>query len=430
MNEDVTVALIMHMPLGPTALGAATAALLALTAIVSTAPAASRPPDIRFAPRLLDPGASETAAVADINRDGQPDIISGEHWYAAPAWTRHQFRTLDYTSGYIDDFSDLPLDVDNDGFPDIVSVSWFAKKIAWWKNPGAPGGARAGATAGATARKSASTTTAADEAASWIETPIDSGFPVEFAFLVDLDNDGQARELLPQAGAESAPLAWYEVVRGAWVKHVVSPRSHGHGIGAGDVNGDGRTDILTPLGWLEAPSDPRAAGAWTHHAAWQEKAHLGFLHVLDVNGDGRRDVLTTNAHDYGLFWLEQQADATWTRHVVDDAWSQGHASTLVDLNGDDRLDLVTGKRFMAHNGKDPGEREPLGVYWYESRRAPQGGGVEWIRHLVDYGGRLGGGMQIPIVDLDGDGDLDLVCAGKSGLFLVENLSKQPAAKRR
>jgi hypothetical protein len=388
--------------------------LLGLLANALTMAAASRPPDIPFTPRAIDPGASETAAVADINHDGRPDIVSGEYWYEAPAWTPHRFRDLDFTSSYIDAFSDLPLDVNGDGYPDIITVSWFAKKISWWKNPGRT-------------------------RAAWMETVIDSGFPVEFAFLVDLDNDGQARELLPQSGSESAPLAWYELKPGGggagtdggslWVKHVVSPRSYGHGIGAGDVNGDGRADILTPKGWLEAPADPRAAGEWTLHADWEEKAHLGFLYVLDVNGDKRPDVLTTSAHDYGLFWLEQGANGQWTRRVIDDAWSQGHASTLVDLNGDGQLDLVTGKRFMAHNGKDPGEREPLGVYWYEHRATTAAGGVEWIRHVIDYGGRVGGGMQIPVVDLDGDGDLDLVCAGKSGLFILENRTKTAPARR-
>jgi hypothetical protein len=385
-----------------------------LTLALTLTIAQSRPPDIAFTPRALDPGASETVAVGDMNHDGRQDIISGEFWYEAPSWTKHRFRELNYTNGYIDNFSDLAIDVTGDGYADVVSVSWFAKKMSWWKNPGRT-------------------------RAAWIEIPIDSGFPIEFAFLVDIDNDGKAREVLPQSGDEKAPLAWYELKpppgagggagEGAWIKHVVSPRSYGHGIGAGDVNGDGRTDILTPKGWLEAPADPRGRAEWTLHADWEEKTHLGFLHVVDINGDKRPDVLTSNGHDYGVFWLEQGAGGPdgkkWTRRVIDDAWSQAHASTLIDMNGDGRLDFVTGKRFMAHNGKDPGEREPLGVYWYEHRvntSAPAGasGGVEWIRHLVDYGGRVGGGMQIPIVDLDGDGDLDLVAAGKSGLFLIQN----------
>lgn len=143
------------------------------------------------------------------------------------------------------------------------------------------------------------------------------------------------------------------------------------------------------------------------------------MYAIDINRDGRTDILTSAGHDYGVLWLEHQAGGTWTKRTIDDSWSQAHASTLTDLNGDGRPDFITGKRYMAHNGRDPGEREPLGVYWYEHRPGADGG-VEWIRHLVDYGGRLGGGLQIPVVDLDGDGDLDLVCAGKSGLFVVEN----------
>ncbi len=64
--------------------------------------------------------------------------------------------------------------------------------------------------------------------------------------------------------------SWYEVKDKSWVKHVVSDRSYGHGIGAGDVNKDGRNDILTPRGWLEAPADPSSAGCeWPRkQAAW------------------------------------------------------------------------------------------------------------------------------------------------------------------
>ncbi len=397
-----------------------------------------RPPEIPFEAHMIDAGASETAAIADINHDGRLDIISGEYWYEAPSWMKHRFRDLNFVQQYIDDFSDLPVDVDGDGYPDIVSVSWFAKRIAWWRNPGA------------------------SSASSWKEADIHAGFNIEFAILADIDNDGRASEVVAQENG--TPQAWYEVRNGQMIAHVISDRSYGHGIGAGDINKDGRTDILTPRGWLEAPADPRA-GNWTFHPDWEttnmtgpvtgaeahssppgpQQTSLGFMHVMDVNGDGLNDVVAGAAHDYGVFWFEHTASGPWPRRAIDSTWSQAHASTLVDLNGDGRMDLVTGKRFMAHNGGDPGEREPLGVYWYESRlipaspstpatgQGPGARGVEWVRHVVEYGGRIGGGMQIPVADLDGDGDLDVVCGGKSGLFLIENLSKgraAPAASRR
>jgi hypothetical protein len=157
------------------------------------------------------------------------------------------------------------------------------------------------------------------------------------------------------------------------------------------------------------------------HPDW-ELTSVGFLHVYDVDGDGLNDIVTTMAHDYGIFWLQHSKEGKWARLRIDDSWSQAHAATLVDLNGDGHKDLLTGKRYMAHNGKDPGEREPLGIYWYEYVRAPEGK-VTWVRHVVDYSTRTGGGMQIPVADLDGDGDLDWAVAGKSGLYLFENLTK-------
>jgi len=406
--------------------------VLILAGMSLSAQVSPRPPDLPFQSHLIDPGASETAAVADINRDGRLDIVSGENWYEAPAWTKHRFRDLNFTQQYIDDFSDLAVDVDGDGYTDVVSVSWFAKRAAWWRNPGRTA------------------------AGPWKDADIHTGFNIEFAILADIDNDGKANELVAQENG--TPQAWYEAKSGAWLAHPVSDQSYGHGIGAGDINKDGRTDILTPRGWLEAPADPRA-GKWTFHNDWEstnvtaasggqapggeppQMTSLGFMHVTDVNGDGRNDVVAGAGHDYGVFWFEHPESGPWIRRTIDNAWSQAHASTLVDLNGDGRMDLVTGKRFMAHNGGDPGEREPLGVYWYETRpapasagrggRGPGSGGVEWVRHVIEYGGRIGGGMQIPVVDIDGDGDLDVVCAGKSGLFLIENLSRRsaPASRR-
>ncbi len=390
---------------------------------------ASRPADIAFRVTMLDPGYGETVAVTDINHDGKLDIVSGESWYEAPRWTKHPLRQIEYTNGYIDNFSDLAMDVDGDGWTDVLQFSYFAHNIVWLRNPGKTGGA-------------------------WKPAEIDSSGPTEFAFLVDLNNDGNANEVLPEFDRPSVPLAWFELKQGSWIKHVVAPQSYGHGIGVGDVNGDGRNDILTPKGWLEAPPDVHAAGNWTFHSTdWGWKhigpagspdvdssrpAQFGFMYLLDINGDGRNDMLTTMAHDYGLAWYEQTANGTWVQHVIDSSWSQAHASQLIDMNGDGQPDLVTGKRYFAHNGSDPGEREPVGLYWYEWRkvpataptpRGPGNGGVEWVRHIVDYGGRMGGGVQTVAIDLDGDGDIDLVSANKSGLFIAENLSRSPSRSR-
>jgi hypothetical protein len=424
--------------------------LVVICAVASVA--ASRPPDIPFRIHAIDPGASETAAAVDVNRDGLLDIVSGENWYEAPRWTKHRFRELGFSNNYVDAFSDLAIDVDGDGYPDIATVTWFAKKISWYRNPGKRLRPDRGAKP-PSERERKSGPASAENDDKWVETVINTGFNVEFAVLGDIDNDGKALEIVAQENGTGQ--AWYRVVGGKWQRHVVSDRTYGHGIGVGDVNGDKRNDILTPRGWLEAPADPKSSN-WTYHPAWESAnvpitprdpaaspanpaappriAELGFIHVLDVNGDGLNDVITAAGHDFGVFWFEQSANGEWRRRAIDNAWSQGHASTLVDLNGDGRLDFVTGKRFMAHNGSDPGEREPLGVYWYEFRSTPAPAAsagasakpapaVEWIRHVIDYSSRVGGGMQIPVVDVDNDGDLDLVCAGKSGLFFLENLTK-------
>jgi hypothetical protein len=148
---------------------------VALLAAGLTAWAASRPAEIAFALHMIDPGASETCAVADINRDGHPDIVSGENWYEGPTWIKHHFRSIEYFRNATEDLSDLIMDVNGDGDPDVISSASRANRIWWNENPGAKGG-------------------------EWKEHLIEDGHGIEFTFMVDLSNDGVAREVLPQRG--------------------------------------------------------------------------------------------------------------------------------------------------------------------------------------------------------------------------------------
>ncbi len=132
--------------------------------------------------------------------------------------------------------------------------------------------------------------------------------------------------------------------------------------------------------------------------------------------------MTSSAHKYGIFWYEQlTGDDRWKQHTIDDTWTQAHALELADLDEDGDLDLVTGKRFRAHNGKDPEGTLPPGVYWYELDRGPK---PVWTRHTISFDEGIGAGMNIPVIDIDKDGDLDMVVTGKwGGPVLFENTTK-------
>ena len=152
--------------------------------------------EIPFRKHTIDLGRSESVTVADINRDGRLDIVSGENWYEqalpaqkgdGPRWIKHHFRDLSYSDGYVEDLSDLAIDVNGDGYPDIVSCSYWDEPLTWWENPGA-------------------------QDKPWRKSIIQTGSAVEFAFLVDLLNTGQATQLLPQFGDENFPMSWYEIV--------------------------------------------------------------------------------------------------------------------------------------------------------------------------------------------------------------------------
>ncbi|MCI0333044.1 MAG: FG-GAP-like repeat-containing protein [Planctomycetes bacterium] len=355
--------------------------------------------------------------VIDVNKDGQPDIVSGGFWYEAPQWKKHFLREVEVIRGRFDDYSNLELDVNADGWTDIISVNFRSKSLFWLEHPGQK--------------------IKTDPESPWTKHVIDTPGPMETGRLHDVDGDGKL-DILPN-GADFA--AWYEVVPGPepkFIKHDLPKEIAGHGIGFGDVNGDGRGDIVGPKGWLEAPED-RRGGRWIWHPDWElhRDASIPIL-VHDVDGDGDGDLIYGRGHSYGLYWLEQStsrrpggtsAGATaglpssvgspWTRHAIDTTWAQPHSLLLVDLNGDKQLDVVAGKRYMGHEGRDPGEWDLLCAYAYTFDRASR----SWQRLKIHHAHRAGFGLDPRAADIDGDGDVDLVAADRCGLVLFRNEQK-------
>ena len=195
----------------------------------------------------------------------------------------------------------------------------------------------------------------------------------------------------------------------------------GHGFGFGDINGDGRGDIVLAKGWLEAPDEPAQRQAWTFHQEFDLGSASCPVLVVDVNGDGLNDLIVGQAHGYGLDWWEQRivgGKRTWTKHPIDPFNSQYHDLIWADIDGDGKCELVTGKRYRAHCGHDPGEYDNIGLYYFKWT------GENFAKQVIDFGPARqakGCGIMFQVVDIDGDGRLDIVAPGKDGLYLFKNL---------
>jgi hypothetical protein len=210
---------------------------------------------------------------------------------------------------------------------------------------------------------------------------------------------------------------------GKFVAHTIYAESQGHGLGFGDINHNGRGDIVLTKGWLEAPEDP-LSGQWVFHSDFDLGSGSVPILVADVNGSGLNDLIVGQAHPYGLDWWEQRVDVNgaraWIKHAIDPFNSQYHDLQWVDLDGDGQCELVTGKRYRAHCGNDPGSADDVGIYYFKWN------GEAFSKQVIDYGppgtGK-GCGIHFAIADLNGNGRLDLVAPGKDGLYWYENIGQ-------
>lgn len=378
---------------------------LAVMALVHAGRGTSAAPqEIRWKKTVLDTHfRSEDCAVADVNKDGKMDVMVGDAWYEAPDWKMHEIRPLkEYTAatGYSNAFLVFAYDVDHDGWTDQVVVGFPGSPAVWDKNPGSAGGR-------------------------WQEFPITDSACNESPVWADVDGDGKP-ELV--TAYQEKQMAYYKPGRTpekGWEQHLIgAPDQPGvkrfsHGLGVGDVNGDGRADIICTDGYYEAPKD-RNQIPWKFVPAKLGPA-CSQMYTFDFNLDGKPDVISSSAHAIGVWWWEQNPGPNgpeFKQHEIDNSFSESHALMTADINGDGHPDFVTGKRWWAHgpNG-DVNPNDPAVLYWFEWKR--ENGNVAWTKHLIDSDSGVGTGFKI--ADMNRDRRPDIIVSNKKGVFLIEQV---------
>jgi FG-GAP-like repeat/FG-GAP repeat len=428
---------------------------------------------------------AEGVAVADVNKDGKMDILNGEFWYEAPDWKPHEIRKPgdygDGSHGYSQSFACWADDINGDGYPDLVVVGFPGAPAHWFENPRGGTGhwkqheiwhSACNETPqyvdlfgdgkhvllmgyqqkGRDAGQMAYFTPGNDPTKTWEMHPISEvGTPREYkitdetlkkltAAKVDEKVVEKLRALKDQQSQRGPFYAAVDKAldkkeRAALGNHLegtaVVPGSErqipgtnrfDHGLGIGDVNGDGKQDVIVTGGWWEQPAKVDGKTPWTFHPGRTSDA-CADMYALDIDGDGKPDLLSSSAHGQGIWWHKQtvkDGKSTFTtRPLFPDLVSQTHAMVMADINGDGLKDFVTGKRFWAHGPKgDINPGAPAKVYWFEAKKGNDGF-ITFTPHEIDDDSGIG--TQFTVADVNGDGLLDVVTSNKKGTFLLEQV---------
>ncbi|MGI9474194.1 MAG: FG-GAP repeat domain-containing protein, partial [Rubripirellula sp.] len=392
-------------------------------------------PPLRFSRQVLtDQYYCDGVSMGDINADGHTDIVAGPFWYEGPAFVEsHAFYepvALPREPSPSNSMFSFVHDLNGDSWPDIVVLGRVHKHEAkWFENPGNRRKLDASSIKGGPE----------EEAEYWTSHFMFDRVRGESPTLVDIDGDGGPELICHWEGRwgwiapqEGEPYA-------AWTFHAIGedegwPQFY-HGEGVGDINGDGRLDLVINDGWYEQPDESKSdGGAWHFHRhRFSQERGGAQMFVNDVDGDGDADVISAiDAHGWGLAWYEQRegvAGARFLEHLLMGdrsqeenfgvAFTQPHALELVDINDDGHKDIVTGKRRWAHG--PTGDIEPSAapvVYWFEWT-TDDSGTPRYVPHLIDD--ESGVGVQILVADVDGDSRTDVVTASKLGTFVFRNL---------
>jgi hypothetical protein len=363
------------------------------------------------AQRISDYSYAWSAAVADVNHDGIKDIITGPFYYLGPDYTVrreiYHSQTFSPSTEYPLDMGNFAFDYTGDGWADVLSTDFRA--ISLYVNP-------------------------QGESRRWDGHLVMPQVTTELVLFKDIDGDGKPEVLYGGAGIYAYAKPDASDPTKPWVIHPISDagsRVNGHGMGMGDINGDGRMDFITPSGWYEQPP-AGTPGPWPFHPV-DFGAGGAEMCVYDVNGDGLPDVVTSlEAHGFGLAWYEQKKDKsgniTFVQHMIMNdfstqnaggvTFSEMHGMACADMDADGIPDIVVGKRYWAHLDSY-GDADPYGgavLYVYHTVRDPKApGGAKFVPELIHN--RSGVGSTVTVADLKGDGAMDIITSTNKGTYI-------------